>query len=439
MIRAFIGERLLSLRSLRRKAAGGAGWGIWFRRFGVIEAPVSKPLPSRGEMIAVLGLLSSLGPMGVDMYLPSLPTLARVFSATPGQVQWTLTSFLLGFSLGQSIIGPLADRFGRRKPVLFGVLLFALSSAACPFATSIYHLVGLRFLQALGSCSGIVTARAIARDVFTPAETRRVFATLVLFIAALPLLAPLVGGYLLTAFGWQSSFVVMAVLATITLGLTLWRVPETLRPEYILPLSFRRVADVYALLFRDRLFVLTSIANGVAMAGMFAYIAGSPFVFINLYGVPAGSFGYYFGMNVIGMVSGSQIAGRVLHNTNPRTVLQVCTTFQVLAGIALIAAAYTGFGGIFGIAPALFVYMFCIGVLMPTASAMALANHPEIAGSASALYGTLQFVFAFFSTGALSMIGDGSAMPMAMVIAGCGLIAFISSRLLPALAPAAAR
>jgi MFS transporter, DHA1 family, multidrug resistance protein len=398
----------------------------------VIKDTALNPMPSRAEMIAILGLLSSLGPMGVDMYLPSLPTLATVFGATPGQVQWTLTSFLLGFSLGQSIIGPLADRFGRRKPVIFGVLLFALCSAACPFATSIYHLVALRFLQALGSCSGIVTARAIARDVFTPSETRRVFATLVLFVGVLPLIAPLIGGYLLTAFGWQSSFVVMATLAAITLIIVTWRVPETLKPEYILPLSFGRVATVYSILWRDRLFMLTSLANGVAMAGMFAYIAGSPFVFINLYGVPAASFGYYFGMNVIGMVSGSQIAGRILHNANPRTVLQTCATAQVLAGIALIAAAATGFGGIFGIAPALFVYMFCIGVLMPTASAMALANHPEIAGSASALYGTLQFVFAFMSTGVLSLIGDGSAMPMAMVIAGCGFIAFVASRLLPA-------
>jgi DHA1 family bicyclomycin/chloramphenicol resistance-like MFS transporter len=216
-------------------------------------------------------------------------------------------------------------------------------------------------------------------------------------------------------------------------------VPETLKPEYILPLSFGRVGAVYSILFRDRLFVLTSLANGVAMAGMFAYIAGSPFVFINVYGVPAGSFGYYFGMNVIGMVSGSQIAGRILHNVNPRTILQICTTFQVFAGMALIAAAYTGFGGIFGIAPALFVYMFCIGILMPTASAMALANHPEIAGSASALYGTLQFGFSFFSTGILSMIGAGSAMPMAAVIAGCGLIAFVASRLLPVSNPAVAK
>ena len=158
----------------------------------------------------------------------------------------------------------------------------------------------------------------------------------------------------------------------------------------------------------------------------------SPFVFITLYGVPAASFGYYFGMNVAGMVSGSQIAGHVLHRANPRAVLRVCTGAQVLAGIGLIAAAVTGFGGIFGIAPALFVYMFCIGVLMPTASAMALANHPEIAGSASALYGTLQFIFAAVSTAVLSSIGDGSAVPMAIVIAACGLIAFIASRMLPA-------
>ena len=397
-----------------------------------LSARELKPLPSRAEIIGVLGLLSSLGPLGVDMYLPTLPTLARTFGATPGQVQLTLTSFLFGFSLGQSIIGPLADRFGRRKPVCFGVLLFILSSAACPFATSIYHLVGLRFLQALGSCSGIVTARAIARDVFTPAETRQVFATLVLFIAVLPMIAPLLGGYLLTAFGWQAPFIVMAVLASITLAVMVWRVPETLKPEYVLPLSARRVASIYTILFKDRLFVLTSLANGVAMGGMFAYIAGSPFVFITLYGVPAGSFGYYFGMNVIGMVSGSQIAGRILHNTNPRTVLRICTTVQVLAGSALIAAAATGFGGILGIAPALFVYMFCIGVLMPTASAMALANHPEIAGSASALYGTLQFIFAAISTGILSSFGDGTALPMALVIAGCGLIAFLASRPLPA-------
>ncbi len=399
------------------------------QRHGSVSQP--KPLPSRSEIIAILGLLSSLGPLGVDMYLPSLPTLERVFGATTGEVQLTLSSFFFGFSIGQSVIGPLADRFGRRLPVCGGVLLFILSSAACPFATSIQQLVVLRFLQALGSCSGIVTARAIARDVFTPAETRRVFATLVLFVAVLPMIAPLLGGYLVTAFSWKATFVVMAGLATVTLAFMLWRVPETLKPEYVLPLSAKRVGAIYGILVQDRLFVLTSLGNGVAMAGMFAYIAGSPFVFITLYGVPASRFGYFFGMNVIGMVSGSQLAGRILHNANPRKVMRVCASVQVLAGIALVAAAVTGAGGIFGIAPSLFAYMFCIGVLMPTASAMALANHPEIAGSASALYGTLQFIFAAVSTAILSAIGNGSAVPMAGVIAACGFIAFLCTRLLP--------
>jgi DHA1 family bicyclomycin/chloramphenicol resistance-like MFS transporter len=388
--------------------------------------------PSPAAIIGILGLLSSLGPLGVDMYLPSLPTIEGVFGASTGQVQLTLSSFFLGFSLGQSVIGPLADRYGRRPPLYAGVALFIVSSLACPFATSIWQLIVLRFFQALGSCSGIVTARAIARDVFTPAETRRVFATLILFVGVLPMIAPLIGGYLLGWFGWQSSFFVMAGLAAVTLTCMLIWLPETLNPAYQQSLSPARITQTYASLSKDRLFILTSVANGIAMAGMFAYIAGSPFVFISLYGVPANRFGYVFGANVIGMMAGSQVAGRVLHNANPRRILRAVTSIQFLAGAALVAAAVTGFGGAFGIGPPLFIYLFCIGVVMPTASAMALANHPKIAGAASALYGTLQFVFAAIATAILSAIGDGSALPMAAVICACGMIAFFCCRILPA-------
>ncbi len=279
----------------------------------------------------LLGLLTVFAPLSIDMYLPALPALQIYFKASEGAVQLTLASFFVGFSLGQTLYGPLADRFGRKPPLYVGMLVFVVASGACAFAASVQALTMFRLLQSLGACAGSVISRAMVRDLFPPEETRRVYSALILVMGVSPLAAPLLGAYLMTWFGWKSIFLsVMLVGALATVGLH-FRLPESLPAAR--PLSLKYVFATYRGLLADRFFLGASLATGFSSAGMFAYIAGAPFVFINLFGVRPERFGWFFGANAAAVVIGAQINGRLLHGHAPEKVMRVAAFVQAAAGV----------------------------------------------------------------------------------------------------------
>lgn len=375
------------------------------------------------ELIILMGALQAFAPLSIDMYLPSMPLLERVFGATTAEVQATLITFFLGYAFGQSLYGPVTDRFGRKPPLYFSLVLFLGSSVVCALAPSIRILAVVRLLQALGACGGAVMSRAMVRDLFPPEELRRIFSMLVLVLGVSPLAAPVIGGYLLIWFGWKSIFWTQASLGAVALAGVYFRLPESLAPGAARPLNASLILSTYGRLLRDRTFVGASLVCGFSSAGMFAYIASAPFVFINLYRVPPQRFGLLFGAIALGLIGASQVNGRMSYQMPLTKVLRNANMVQLAAGVPLFAAALTGHGGPFAVFLPVFVYMCAAGFVFPNGSTIAMMHNPKIAGTASALLGTNQFLIAAISTTVLAVIETSSALPMAIVIACCGLAA----------------
>ncbi len=383
---------------------------------------VERKAPPSG-IIPLLACLHCFAALTTDMYLPALPLLEGVFHTTTAEVQRTLTAFFLGFSFGQTLWGPITDRFGRRPPLYFSTLMFVAASVGCAVTTSIGVMSVLRVFQAVGACGGAVIARAMIRDMFPPEETRRAFSTLIGLNAVAPAVAPLIGGVLLTWFGWQSIFWTLALVGLAGLSIAYFVLPETLPVALRQPLHVGHVLRSYGGLLCDRTFLGSSLAAGLGSAGMFAYIAGSPFVFMKLHGVSPRDFGWIFGINAVGIMAGSYANSRYLNGFSADRLLKSANLLQFGAGLALVVAAKTGWGGVPALWIPLFLYVASIGVSFPNGSAIALAGHARIAGIASALLGTNQFGLATFSTAILSSIPNTTAMPMAAVICACGALA----------------
>jgi DHA1 family bicyclomycin/chloramphenicol resistance-like MFS transporter len=377
------------------------------------------------RIVLILGSLTALTPLAVDMYLPSLPTLERAFGADQASVQFTLASFFVGLALGQVLYGPITDRFGRKPPLYVGLGLFALASAGCALAPRIEVLVALRFVQALGGCAALVVPRAAVRDLFDPQASARVFSLLLLVMGVAPILAPLAGGYVLALAGWRAIFWTLAAYSLAALA-AVAALPETRPPTAALA----TVRPGYAHLLADRRFLGYALSGGIAMAGMFAYIAGSPFVFIELYGVPSERYGWLFGLNAAGLIAASQLNRRLLAAWRAETVLAWATVAVAGLSLLLFLVAVTGAGGLPGLLVPLFGFVASLGLTQPNAMAGALAGHAERAGSASALYGTLQFSAATVAGSLVGLLHDGTARPMASVIAACGVLALAAHRLL---------
>jgi len=377
------------------------------------------------ELIILMGVLQAFAPLSIDMYLPSMPLLEKVFSATTAQVQITLVTFLLGYALGQALYGPVTDRFGRKPPLYASLTIFVISSVACAISKSITVLAVFRLLQAIGACGGAVVSRAMVRDLFPPIELRKIFSMLVLVLGVSPLISPFIGGYLLVWFGWKSIFFTQASLGALTLIAMHFRLDESLAPENVRPLHMDHVITSYTHLLRDRTFLGASLVCGFSSAGMFAYIASAPFVFINIYKLPPQQFGWLFGVIAAGLIGASQVNGRMSHKIALWKVLRISNIVQLVAGFAVLATASTGFGGMIGIFAPVFAYMCATGFVFPNGNAIAMMRHGNMAGTASALLGTNQFVIAAATTIVLGWIDNSSAMPMAIVIAGCGVAATV--------------
>lgn len=376
------------------------------------------PLP----ILLILGALSAFGPLAIDFYLPAFPTMARAFATDVEHVQLSLAAYFIGLALGQLVYGPLADRYGRRWPLLAGVTLFTLASLACAFAPSLDWLIAARFVQALGGCAGIVITRAVVRDSCDPVQGAKVFSQLMLVMGLAPILAPLAGGLLMNAFGWQSIFVSLTVFSALCGVAVALRLPETLpadAPKHPLNGTMGR----YVALFRDREFIAFALAGGVAMAGMFAYIAGSPFVFIELYGVPAEHYGWLFGSNAAGFIVISQVNARLLRLRGPGFWLRRFVWFYFACGAALLVIALSKPDALWPLLIPLFAGLASLGSIMPNATACAMAKQGSQAGLASALMGSLQFCVAAVASAAVGWLHNGTAVPMALVITVCAFLA----------------
>ncbi len=372
--------------------------------------------------ILILGALSAFGPLAIDFYLPGFPAMALAFGTDEKHIQTTLAAYFLGLSIGQLAYGPVADRFGRRVPLLVGVILFTLASVACAFAPTLDALIVARFVQALGGCAGMVLSRAIVSDKCDAVASAKVFSQLMLVMGLAPILAPMLGGVMVNLYGWQSIFLALTVFSALcTLAVALG-LPESLpanQPRQPLSGALRQ----YGRLLKDRVFLGHALTGGIAIAGMFAYIAGSPFVFIKLYGVPAEHYGWLFGSNAAGFILVAQVNARLLAKRGPAFLLARTVWVYLGAGLTLLAVSALHPAMLWPLLIPLFICVASLGCIIPNASACAMSGQGARAGSASALLGCIQFSIAAGAAALVGVLHDGSAVPMALVISLCGLAA----------------
>ncbi|MCU1751417.1 multidrug effflux MFS transporter [Pseudomonas sp. 6D_7.1_Bac1] len=371
--------------------------------------------------ILILGALSAFGPLAIDFYLPAFPAMAAAFGTDEKHVQLTLAAYFLGLSIGQLAYGPVADRFGRRIPLLVGVGLFTLASLVCAFAPSLEWLIAARFVQALGGCAGMVISRAVVSDKCDAVGSAKVFSQLMLVMGLAPILAPMLGGLLVNLHGWQSIFIALTAFSALAALAVAVGLPESLpanQPRQPLSGSLRQ----YGRLLSDKIFLGHALTGGIAIAGMFAYIAGSPFVFIKLYGVPAEHFGWLFGTNAAGFILVAQVNARLLSKRGPAFLLARTVWIYLAAGLTLLAVSSLHTEHLWPLLIPLFVCIASLGCIIPNASACAMSGQGARAGSASAMLGCLQFSVAAGAAALVGVLHDGTAMPMAMVISLCGVL-----------------
>jgi DHA1 family bicyclomycin/chloramphenicol resistance-like MFS transporter len=386
--------------------------------------------PSRHRAALILGALVALGPLSIDMYLPAFPELARAFRTDAASVQITLASYFVGLAIGQAFYGALSDRLGRKGPLYTGLVLYVLASLGCALAATIEMLIALRFVQALGGCAAMVIARAIVRDKFEERESAQVLSLLMLVMGVAPILAPLLGGWLVVHSGWQAIFWVLAACGVLNL-LTVWlALGESLPVERRQRHDLVSVLRVYRALSGDRHFMRFALGGGLTIAGMFAYIAGSPYVFMEIYGVLPENYGWIFGTNAAGLIAASQVNGWLVMRMKRERIFVAALSVGALAGAALLAAGLTGIGGLAGILVPLFVFIAGLGFVLPVSAALAMAPHGRNAGAASALLGVLQFVLGAVSGSLVGALHDGTARPMTAIIAACGVGALVVQFLL---------
>jgi DHA1 family bicyclomycin/chloramphenicol resistance-like MFS transporter len=392
---------------------------------------MSEPASERPPLgfLLILGALTAFSPMSIDMYLPSLPALAGDLDGTASGAQATVAAYFVGLSLGQLIYGPLSDRVGRRGPILAGVVVYLLATVGCAFSTSIPMLAALRFVQALGGCAGVVVARAVVRDRFDHRESARVFSILMLIMGVAPILAPLAGGWILAAFDWRTIFWALFVFGALTGLAVLLRLPETRSAETAARARAETPASAYLALLRNPGVIGYVLAGGLTSAAMFTYIAASPELVIQTYGVPATAFGWVFGANAVGIIGGSQLNRLLLRRWRPETVLKAAAAGASVAAAVLLTTALTGFGGLYGVLVPLFFAIAAQGFSAPNAIACALSRDPGRAGSLAALFGAVQFGLGALGAALAGAFHDGTATPMAAIILTCTLAALAALRL----------
>ncbi|MFB9909408.1 Bcr/CflA family multidrug efflux MFS transporter [Allokutzneria oryzae] len=368
-------------------------------------------------LVLILGGLSAFGPLCLDMYLPAFPEIAGSLSAGQAQVQLTLTACMIGLAAGQIVVGPLSDMWGRKRPLLVGVGGFVLASVACVFATDITTLMALRVVQGLAGAAGVVVARAVVRDLYSGADAARFFSTLMLVFGLAPILAPVLGGEIAAWADWRGIFVALAVFGAVLFVAVALGLKESLPAERRSTGGLRPVLRAAGTLFVDRAFLGLALTSALSGAAMFAYISGSPFVIQELHHASPQLFSIIFGTNALGFVIVGQINGRVVGRVGTRTMLTIGVTVNTVSGLVLLLFTATGLFGFAGLLVPLFTMVASLGMIGPNALALALADHPEIAGSASALLGTLQFLLAAVAAPMVGLGGQGTALPMAITIA----------------------
>ncbi|MNZ60813.1 Bicyclomycin resistance protein [compost metagenome] len=383
----------------------------------------------RLQLAVILGSITTIGPLSIDMYLPALPTLVSDFGTTAALVQLSLTFFLLGLASGQLVAGPLSDVYGRRRPLLIGMFIYAVSSVLCAFSPSIGLLIGLRFIQGLAGSVGVVVSRAAVRDLYSGSELTKFFSLLMIVNGLGPILAPVIGGQLLRVTTWQGIFLVLFAAGIIFCLTILLRLPETLPKERRSKSGLKGTLLTFRVLLGNRKFMGYALSQGFVTASMFAYISGSSFVLQNIFAVTPQVYSLIFAVNGIGIIITGQIAGRLAGKVSETKLLLSGLLLCTMGGILLLLTVLVG-GGLIPILICLFAVVSSVGIVGATSFSLAMQDQGETAGSASALIGLIPLLLGSCVAPLVGLGGVESALPMAIVMACTGIFSILSYVLL---------
>jgi len=375
--------------------------------------------------LLILGLLSAIGPFSIDMYLPAFDTIALDFDTDIEKVQLSLTSFFVGIAIGQMIYGPLLDKYGRKKPLIVGLCIYVLTSILCVTTQNVDSLIILRFIQALGSCAGMVAARAIVQDYYTGKEAARVFSLLMLVIAISPIFAPSIGAFLLDYLDWHFIFIALFSIGLLILILTIYFLPESYSGNKNFSLAPKAIITQYFQVFTNRTFIFYCLIASTASAGLYAYLAGSSYVLQELFGLNKKEYGLAFAFVASALIVSTQLNRVFLKRWSMQQICFVANIGQVLVGIMMVVSLWTNAITLPVILGLTFGYLMFQGFIFPNASAMAMGPFRMSAGSASALLGFLQMGLGAVSSGLVSLFHNKTPQPILFAMCICALLSLI--------------
>lgn len=398
-----------------------------------VGADVSTQQQAQEHSWQVLGVLSALmgfASISTDLYLPAMPEMGRALKADSGMIEWTVSGYLVGFSFGQLLWGPIADRYGRRLPVAIGIVLFIIGSAGCALSINAQAMIAWRVVQAVGACASVVLSRAMVRDLYEGDRANQMMSTLMTVMAIAPLIGPLLGGQIMAMAGWRAIFWTLVVVGAATL-VALLRFPETLPANRRNHEPLGKAWTRYLELIKHRKILAYAGAGGFFYSGMFAYLTGTPFAYIDYYHVPPEYYGFLFGLGILGIMVTNVINAKLVTHFGGTRLMQIGTGIAAVAGVCLAVAARWDIAGLAGLVIPLFVFVSVTGFIVANAIAGALRDFPQRAGAVSALVGSIQYGSGIFGSALAGYFANGTPWPFAIVIAISAIGSFLCTLALP--------
>jgi DHA1 family bicyclomycin/chloramphenicol resistance-like MFS transporter len=376
-------------------------------------------------LILILGSLTALAPFSIDMYLPGFPAIAKSLHTTTEKVSLSLSSFFIGISAGQLLYGPLLDKYGRKKPLYFGLVVYIIASIGCYYSASIESLIGLRFIQAVGSCAASVAAMAMVRDLFPVKDSAKVFALLILVLGASPMIAPTAGGYITDAFGWHLIFLILAVMAVLIMLAVIFGLPDSYQPDPTYSLKPKPILNGFLTVIKNPQFYTYAISGGIAFSGLFAYVSASPIVFMEVFKVSGKTYGWIFALLSVGFIGSSQVNSYLVRKYKSEQIVKWALVWMLVVSVLFLIGSMQNWLGLAGTIVMIFGVLCGVGIASPNTSALALAPFEKNAGSASALLGAFQMCIGSVVSVGISMFKSKSAIPMSTVMVTASAVAFI--------------
>lgn len=377
------------------------------------------------SLVLVLGSLTALGPFSIDMYLPGFTGIAQDLNTSVGKVSLTLSSYFIGISAGQLLYGPLLDRFGRKKPLYIGLIVYILASLACYYVTSIDFFIGLRFIQAVGSCGASVAAITMVRDLFPIKEIPKVFAKLMLVLGLSPMLAPTIGGYITADFGWHMVFLILTFMGIAVLLASKFFLPNTYQPDTSLSLKPKPILQNFLSVLKEPQFYTYAFTGAVAFSGLFTYVAGSPVIFMDIFNVDQKMYGWIFAFLSISFIGTSQLNSYLLKKYSSEQLVQYALILQCLVSVIFFVGIYYDLLNLYGVIGMLFLFLGCLGFCNPNTAGLSLAPFEKNAGSASALMGAVQMGLGSLASVAVGIFLTDSILPVTVIFTVSSFLALL--------------